>query len=399
MQVLKRLMHRKQRRVIGLMSGTSLDGIDVALAVLEGSGKHMHIYLEQFLHVPYPESLVEELLTQSVEEGSSVRAISQLNVLLGHLYAQAVFQVMETTGYTPETIDLIGSHGQTLHHVPEVEERYGAWVHSTFQIGSPSIIAGLTGIPTIGNFRLADVAQGGQGAPLVPYFDYVYFSVEGEVRGLLNIGGIANLTVLPASGRIEEVMAFDTGPGNMIIDALMRKYFGTGYDKNGEVAAQGKVSEPLVEHMLAHPFFYQSPPKTTGREVFGDAFIEELESMGKSIGLTPADLVATATALTARSIWEAYRRFVADQYPLDVLIVSGGGRYNPVLMQHLAHYFRHIPVHPVDHFGVSAEAKEALCFAVLAHEWVNGVPTSLPQVTGASQPAILGELSLPPRPR
>ncbi|WP_456425947.1 anhydro-N-acetylmuramic acid kinase [Rhodocaloribacter sp.] len=391
-----RLFARETRLVAGLMSGTSLDGVDAAVARLSGSGRALRLEALAFVSLPYPEALRTALLANSAPETSSVRALSQLNARLAHTYAEAVRAAVAAAGCAVTDLDLVGSHGQTVHHVPKAEPCAGLPTASTLQIGDPSMLANLLGVPVVGDFRVADVALGGQGAPLVPYFDYALFSDDAETRGLLNLGGIANLTVLPAGAPPGAVFAFDTGPANMVLDALARRHLGAAYDAGGALAARGRVREVLLADLLAHPFFARTPPRSTGREDFGDAFVAAMEARAAAFGITaPADLMATAAMLTARSIHDAYVRFVAPRRRLDALIVSGGGVHNAFLMARLAEAFAPVPVRSVAAYGIDPDAKEALCFAVLAHETVNGVPTNLPSVTGAARPTLLGKLCLP----
>lgn len=392
----QRLWHTTRRRVVGLMSGTSLDGIDAALVYLEGSGRALQLTLEAFVHCPFPETIRTWLLRNSVPETSSVRELALLNARLAQLYAEAVDAVLKQAGRTRASLDLIGVHGQTVYHIPEPTACADAAVTATLQIGDPSVLANLLGVPVVGDFRQADMALGGQGAPLVPYFDYVYFTHPAETRGLLNIGGIANLTVLPADARPEDVRAFDTGPGNMLIDALAQRYFDTPYDPDGHYAAKGHPDESLLAALLYDPYFLKPPPKSTGREYFGTAFLAVFLEKAEAMGVTdPYDQIATLTALTAASVYQAYARYVRETYPLDVLIVSGGGVHNHTLRALLARYFAPIPVRSVADYGLNPDAKEACCFAVLAHELLNGVSTNLPNVTGAHRATLLGKLCLP----
>jgi len=385
--------NKDARLVTGLMSGTSLDGIDAVVARLTGSGRTLHIEQHAFLHVPYPAPLRTALLRNSSPSTSSVFDLSQLNVRLAHAYAEAVHRVVEAAGLTLDALDLIGSHGQTVHHIPEATDCAGLAVTSTLQIGDPSVLANLLGVPVVGDFRVADMALGGQGAPLVPYFDYVYFADADETRGLLNLGGIANMTVLPRGAEQESVYAFDTGPANMVIDALAHRFFDRPFDQDGALAAAGHIDQALLQHLLEDPYFAQPPPKSTGRERYGAPFAEALVRRGAT--LATHDLLATATMLTAASIHEAYTRFIEARHPLDVVIASGGGRHNRFLMDALAARFAPVPVRPIDAYGLDADAKEALCFAVLAHETLNGVATNLPSVTGAARGTLLGKICFP----
>ncbi len=382
-----------ERRVAGLMSGTSLDGVDAVLAELDGSGPGLSMQVLAFTFHPYPPALKAELADNVLAETSSVRALSQLNSRLAHVYAEAVRATLAETDLTIHDLDLVGMHGQTVQHIPNPEPCGGVPTTSTLQIGDPAGVANLLGVPVIGDFRTADMTLGGQGAPLVPYFDYVRFTAPHETRGLLNLGGIANLTLLPAGGQPSDVRAFDTGPSNMLLDALTQQYFDQPYDAGGVYAAQGSVQTALLEKWLADPYFAIPPPKSTGRAYFGGAFLQQILEDGTAYA--PHDVLATATALTAHSIHRAYIDFLAPRGTLDVLIAAGGGIHNATLMRHLATCFEGLPIKTVQDYGVDPDGKEALCFAVLAHEWMNGIPTNLPSVTGASHPTLLGKLCLP----
>jgi anhydro-N-acetylmuramic acid kinase len=250
-------------------------------------------------------------------------------------------------------------------------------------------------VPVVGNFRPADLARGGQGAPLVPYFDYVTCTADAEDRGLLNLGGIANLTVLPAGGAPTDVRAFDTGPANMVIDELATRLFDAPYDPDGQHAAAGAADHDLLADLLSGDFFHREPPKSTGREMFGADYVDTLLGAAQSRGLNAEDTMATATLLTAASVYQAYARYVRPEQSIDVLIASGGGVHNDTLMTMLENAFAPIPVRPASAYDLDPDAKEALCFAVLAHETVNGAPTNLPSVTGASDATLLGSISVP----
>jgi anhydro-N-acetylmuramic acid kinase len=398
MHFLDLLLRRSERLVVGLMSGTSLDGVDVATARISGSGAAVNIQMEGFTHRPYPETLKSALLLNSAPDTSSVLAISQLHARLPRFYADSVRIALQKIGIPVDAVDLIGCHGQTLYHVPEPTDCAGRATTSTFQIGDPTVLANDLGIPVVGDFRTADMALGGQGAPLVPYFDYVYFTDALETRGLLNLGGIANLTLLPAGGTPDAVLAFDTGPSNMVMDILTQRFFDQPYDANGRLAADGRRIEPLLDALLADPYFQIAPPKSTGREYFGAPYVDGLIQHPEARSAHPQDLLTTAVALTARSIYQAYQRFIEPVQPMDVLIAAGGGVHNATLMHHLATDFAPIPVRTLQDYGLDPDAKEALCFAVLAHEFINGTPTNMPSVTGASRPTLLGKLCLPYRP-
>jgi len=390
-------LHRLSRRtVVGLMSGTSLDGVDAALVEVEGSGPDLTMETEAFVHVPYPQALRDLIRQNTDEHSSSVQALTRLDVRIAESYAEAVDRVLEDAGQDREALDLVGAPGQTVCHRPEPSDCAGERVRATLQLGNPSTLATRLGVPVVGDFRAADLALGGQGAPLVPYFDYVTFTNADESRGLLNLGGIANLTVLPAGGTPDEVRAFDTGPANMVIDALATRLFDVPYDRDGHRADQGTPDHDLLADLLEGDFFRREPPKSTGRDDFGAEYVDRLLGAAQSRGLSPEDTMATATLLTAASVYQAYAQYVRPDQSIEVLIASGGGVHNDTLMRMLEDAFAPIPVRTASGYGVDSDAKEALCFAVLAHETVNGVPTNLPSVTGASGCTLLGSISVPP---
>jgi len=395
MESLVALHDQPSRLVGGLMSGTSLDGVDAVIARLEGSGSDLSIDQEAFVHRAYPDALRTLLRRNSSVESSSVRDLTRLNVRLAGVYAEAVDAALAEAGRSRDALDLVGSHGQTVQHRPEPADCAGAAVRATLQIGCASTLANRLGVPVVGDFRPADLALGGQGAPLVPYFDYVTSTAPEEDRALLNLGGIANLTVLPADGAPTDVQAFDTGPANMVIDALADRLFDVPFDPDGQHAAEGSADHDLLADLLRADFFHREPPKSTGREDFGADYVDDLLGAAQSRGFSSEDTLATATLLTAASIYQAYARYVRPDQSVDVLIVSGGGLHNETLMEMLRNAFSPIPVRSAAAYGLDADAKEALCFAVLAHETVNGVPTNLPSVTGASTPTLLGSLSVP----
>lgn len=375
------------------MSGTSLDGVDVAIADVSGHGRGLQTHARTFRSSAYPPLVRALLLDVAAERVFDVELLCQLNVRLAHVYADAIRAATHAVGISPGQLDLVGSHGQTIRHVPNAQDCVGLPVTSTLQIGDPSVLAQLLEVPVIGEFRQADMALGGQGAPLVPYFDYVIFGEDDETRGCLNLGGIANLTVLPAGGAITDVFGFDTGPANMVIDALAQALYGNSYDIDGATAARGTVDDVLLARMLKDPFVCMPPPKSTGREYYGPEYVTRLLREGEA--LSPEDLMATATAFTAASIYQAYRLFVAESHRLDRLIVSGGGSHNRTLLRMLQECFDSVPVVKSSDFGIDEDAKEALCFAVLAHETASGYATGMPSVTGADHPAILGKICLP----
>ncbi|MEM6285890.1 MAG: anhydro-N-acetylmuramic acid kinase [Bacteroidota bacterium] len=384
----ERLLRPGPRVVAGLMSGTSLDGVDAAVVRLEGSGAGVQVETLGFVSTPYSPALRDAIGACVETATSDVRLVSQLHARLGVHFAGAIEAALADAGLTPADLDLVGSHGQTVQHVPEAEDCAGVPTRSTLQIGCPATIATRLGVPVVADLRSADLALGGQAAPLAPYLDGALFAHPAETRVLLNLGGIANLTVLPPGGPPRA--AFDTGPANMVVDALAQRLTGRRYDEGGALAAEGTPDEALVADLLAAPYLAAPPPKSTGREDFGAPFVEAFVARGPE---APADLVATATALTARSVAEAVRRFV-EPAP-DRVIASGGGVHNPTLMRMLAAALAPIPLETTAAHGLDPDAKEAVLFALLAHGWANGVRTGLPAVTGASRPAFQGSLTLP----
>ncbi len=390
--------------VAGLMSGTSADGIDVALAEITGLEWKTRIRLRASRFVPYPPDVRRRIL--EISGGAPVPAseISQMNFLLGELFARACLHVCRRSGIGKESLRLIGSHGQTVYHQNEASRFCGLPVQSTLQIGEPAVIAERTGVTTIGDFRTADVAAGGQGAPLVPYLDYLLYRHPRRGRVAVNIGGIANLTAIPAGGAPEEVIAFDTGPGNMLLDALAERATKgkRRYDPAGRRAAQGKISETVVRRLLRQAYFRLPPPKTTGREQFGGDYLKRFLASGRfhSSRDRRNDALATAAALTAEAIAYGVKKFVLPKFPVADCIVSGGGVKNLFLMRELRRRLcanqekgsGELRVLTSDATGIPAGGKEAIAFAVLAYHTLHRRASNLRSATGARHPAILGKV-------
>jgi anhydro-N-acetylmuramic acid kinase len=381
-QALDVIARRSARTVLGLISGTSADAIDAAAVRIGGAGVDARVEVLATGAHPLPGELRQRLW--ALTERGSVREVCELNVLLGELFAEAAAAMAARVG----GLDLIGSHGQTIYHIPPADGRPG----STLQIGEPAVIAERTGVLTVADFRPRDMAAGGMGAPLVPYGDYVLFRHPARTRLIQNIGGIANVTLLPAGGGPGEVAAFDTGPGNMVIDALMRRLFGRDYDSAGEVAAAGRVHEPLLAELLADEFITAAPPKATGRERYGEPYAQRVADRAEAMGLSAEDVVATVTALTAEAIVLNYSRFAFPTRPVDEVLVAGGGARNRTLMERLAARLAPRPVMTTADLGIDSDAKEAIAFAILANDAVMGLATNLPGATGASHPVILGAI-------
>lgn len=377
--------------VIGLMSGTSVDGIDAAVVRLDGRPPSLEWEVLGHSHLSFAPGMRTEIFSCFRPETSSVNSLCRLNFALGQAFGAAALDAARDAGLSMAEVDLIGSHGQTLWHEPPVDG-----MGSTLQLGEPGVIAEMTRVPVVSNFRTRDMAAGGQGAPLVPLADWLLLSHPTEIRAAQNIGGIANVTFLPPVGAHSDsndgVIAFDTGPGNLLIDEAARLATdgAWNYDRDGMLAAQGHVDESLLSDWLAEPFFQQQPPRTTGRELFGTPRAAEYWSQASQRGLTPNDIVATLTALTVHSIEHAYRAFL-PAYP-DEIIVSGGGARNHTLKTMLTERLSPARVTTSEDYGLSNEAKEAVAFAVLAYETWHKRPGNIPAATGASRAVVLGSI-------
>jgi anhydro-N-acetylmuramic acid kinase len=386
------------RLAAGLMSGTSMDGIDAALVRLAGPPEQPRVRLVAFDTVPYPPEVRQWIMQVAAGELTSAGGVSRLNFLLGELFAQAAVRVCRVAHVSARRVSVIGSHGQTIFHqgrrelIPGCRE---AAEPNTLQIAEPSVIAERTGAPVVADFRTADVAAGGQGAPLVPMVDYLLLRDARKGTVALNIGGIANVSVIPAKAKPLDVVGFDTGPGNMVSDALVRHFTGDReyYDAGGRVAARGKVNDLLLADALCHPFFSQPPPKSAGREQFGQEFVEVYFLSRRRARFE--DLLRTSLELTARTIADALARFVFPAAKIDRLIVSGGGAHNRFLVKRLAELLPHLTVELSDRYGLPVDAKEAIAFAILADRTLYGLPGNLTSVTGARRPVVLGKIVRP----
>jgi anhydro-N-acetylmuramic acid kinase len=376
------------------MSGTSADGVDAALVHIAGNPKSMRAQVEAFLTFPFPEGMREAILAASAPATGSVELLCRLNVALGEFFAEAAFAVVRQAGTDMGSVDLIGSHGQTVQHLPEPSPLWGYPIRATLQLGEPSIIAERTGIMTVADFRPRDMAAGGEGAPLAPYVHYALFGDRHRTRLVHNIGGISNVTLLPAGGTLADVLAFDTGPGNMLIDGAVSRLTANRetFDYNGERATRGQVSQPLIRELLAHPFLQRPPPKSTGRETFGTAFLDQMLRRAAELGVTGDDLIATITAFTAATIADAYRRFILHRHPSIESILCGGGSHNLGLLGWLRHELPMVVWRTSDEFGISPDALEAVIFGMLAYETICGHATNVPTATGATQAVILGKV-------
>lgn len=392
-QKLYDISQKPSRQIIGLMSGTSLDGLDVALCQVSGSGLETELVVEQFTTVPYTEKFREEIRAVFAKREVDFQHLCLLNAHIGTQHGRMVLDYLESWKINPEEIDLIASHGQTVYHAPKKQHGLADYPNATLQIGDGDHVAVTTGIITISDFRQKHVAAGGEGAPLAVYGDYLLFSKKGENRILLNMGGIANFTYLPGSQRADEVFTTDTGPGNTLIDAFTRKHFDQPYDENGALAAAGKVEAKLLEALKDHTFFNASFPKTTGPEVFNADYVQNAQKQSGTEAITPQDILATLTRFSADTIADAIHKTI-DENEKYTLYASGGGAHNPVLMQHIREQLPNLAIERMETLGVAGDAKEAVLFAILANETVASGTTNFGTREGV--PSVrLGKVSFP----
>lgn len=399
--MLRDIAEKPVRRIVGLMSGTSVDGIDAALVELSGEQDAPSVRLLAFEDRPFPDAVRSGIFELFDPVKATVDKLGRLSYVLGELYAEAALSVIRAAGLSPSEVDAVASHGQTIWHSPDEVQFCGQNARCTVQIGEGAVIAQRTGLVTVSDFRVADLAAGGQGAPLVPFTEYLLYRSTKRTRLLQNIGGIGNMTVLPAGCAPEDVYAFDTGPGNMLIDAVVSAATEgrERYDRDGAMAARGHVDERLLAQLRAEPYYTLPLPKSTGRELFGTQYVERIFVWGREHGLSWEDLAATATELTAWSIADAYERYVLPKYKAAELLVGGGGSYNKTLLGRLAARFERfgVEVKTQEDLGFSSDAKEAVAFAILGDRCLAGLPNSLPGVTGAANASVMGKISLPPR--
>lgn len=389
---LSKIINKKSRLIIGLLSGTSVDGIDAVLCRISDYCTNTQVNVIDFITHPVPQIVKDAIFKNSNNKTARLEEICRLNVIIGALFSDAVLKLLKKNRIESSQVDLIGSHGQTIHHLPDSKLFAGYRVKSTLQIGDPAIIANLTGITTIGDFRIADCAVGGDGAPLVPYMDYILFYDKKVNRALLNIGGISNITALPKLSSKDKVFAFDSGPGNMLIDGLTQFYFKKPYDKNGALAKKGRVNESLINYLLKDKYYFLKPPKSTGRERYGKDFMTKI--IKKAGKISRYDIIRTVTEFTAYTIYYNYKFFILPKCKIDELIVSGGGAENPVIMDSLKKYFTNVNVNKMDYRGINVNNKEAVLFAVLANECIPGNSANMKSVTGSTRDVILGKICL-----
>jgi anhydro-N-acetylmuramic acid kinase len=385
---IRKIAAKDKMRVAGLMSGTSVDGVDVAVVDITKK----KVKLLAFDVFPYPNALRREILSLCNPDSARLDNICHYNFVLGDVFADAIIKLCSKSGIPLDSIDLVGSHGQTIYHNPRGKRYDKKTIRSTLQIGEPSVITHRTGITTVADFRPRDMAAGGEGAPLVPYADYILFGRNRSSRAVQNIGGIANVTFLPRSCKQNDIVAFDTGPGNMLIDGVIR-LISDGrrrFDSGGKMAARGTVNTRLLNEMLRHPFLKRHPPKSTGREEFGISFANHISKQAVEKGLTNDDIVATITTFTAKSIAQAYHEFLPAEP--DEIILCGGGSRNNTLVEMLHNEIPDTKMLSTDDFGISVDAKEAVSFAILAWATIKGLTNNVPGVTGAERPVVMGKI-------
>lgn len=388
------MKEKASRLVVGLVSGTSVDGIDAALVRIAGDPLAPDIELLSFREMPFTPEVRAAVFKAFRPETSGVDELCRLNYVLGHLFADAAIGVIEESGFSTEDVDVIGFAGQTVYHIPERENVLGVVTGSTMQLGEATVVAERTKTLTVAELYTRDIAAGGKGAPLSPFGDFVMFRNQGKAMAIHNVGGIANVTAFPANARPEQVIGFDTGPGNMVIDAMVRHVTkgARQYDRDGLLAARGRVHEGLLAELMDDAYFTEAPPKATGRERYGEQYAKHVLTLAEKHGVAGEDLVATATALTAASIALNYERFVLPRIPVTEIVVAGGGAFNPTLLRFLQERLPHIAVRTFEDYGYSSKAREAMTFALIANATVAGVPNNLPSVTGAERPVVLGKL-------
>jgi anhydro-N-acetylmuramic acid kinase len=393
-------MPRNAMLVLGLMSGTSADGIDVALTRISGAPPRLTAKLLAHRAIRLAPAVRKEILRVAEQQPITAGELSQLNFRLGRIFAEAALAACKQFRVSAKEVDLIGSHGQTIFHQGKAEMFLGVRTSSTLQIGEAAVIAARTGITTVSDFRPADMALGGQGAPLVPYADYLLYRHKKFGRVSLNLGGIANVTVLPRGAGPWQMYAFDTGPANMLIDALI-SHFTRGrhsYDRNAAFARTGRSTPELVNELMRDPYLRVAPPKSTGREYYGRDYFQRVLAMGRRHRAKPADMVRAATIFTALSVVDALNRFVLPKTTIHQIILSGGGARNPLILGQISAALPNIEVFPSSYVGVPIEAKEAFAFALLAFETFHRRSSNVPSATGARGNAILGKISYaPPR--
>lgn len=376
---------------VGIMSGTSLDGIDTVLVKIDGYSTNTKIEVIAYNEYPLQEEIVDKIKLACSDEQSHAELICSLNFELGYLFAKAVKVLLDKAHFPIEKLNYIASHGQTIYHTPE---KKGLSIPSTLQIGEAAMIAYELKTTVISNFRVMDMASGGQGAPLVPYSEYILYSQPKQNIVLQNIGGIGNLTFLNGSLNIDDVFAFDTGPGNMMINEACHILYGIPYDNHGSIAKKGKIIFSLLDELMRHPYLQRTSPKSTGREDFGEAFVKDI--LFRYQKYKREDIIATFTLYTAKTIAFHYQRDILSQYHIDKVIIGGGGSHNDTLMDFIKNELSPISVYTQDELGYSSDAKEAIAFAILGNETLHQHYSNVKSSTGAKRNVILGQITPKP---
>ncbi|MCX8169433.1 MAG: anhydro-N-acetylmuramic acid kinase [Candidatus Methanomethylicia archaeon] len=390
-----KLRFKEEKIGLGVMSGTSIDGVSIAIAEIRGSWINTKFKIIYNNTYPYDDSIRMEIFKLINPKTGNVKKICQWNYVLGEIFVEKIFQAIKEAGLSISEIDFIASHGQTIYHNPKIVNVYGYKTRSTLQIGEPSIIAYKTRVITIADFRHKDVAAGGQGAPISAYVDYIIFRSTEVSRAIQNIGGIANVTYIPRNAELNDVIAFDVGPGNMIIDSLVREMSNgkMNMDLNGEIAARGEINNELLNYMMKHPYLKMKPPKTTGREDFGEKYVKKIIKKVKELNLCWEDTIATATYYTAKNIIESYIKYLPGK--VDEMIIGGGGSRNKTLLKMIKELNQNIKVSLHEDYGIPSQAKEPLLMIILANETINGIPNNIPSATGAKERIIMGKIIVP----
>lgn len=399
LQKLYDVARKPVRRIIGLMSGTSLDGLDVALCRLSGSGPDTSVTLEQFATVPYEDNLKTDIRGIFAKRQIDFQPVCLLNAYIGRLHGQMVLDCLRTWNLTPADVDIVASHGQTVYHAPKSQHQQDKFPNATLQIGDGDHVAATTGIITLSDFRQKHVAHGGEGAPLAVYGDYFVFSKAGQTRILLNMGGIANFTYLPASQDASLVFTTDTGPGNTLLDAYARRFLEKPFDENGQLAARGRVNTKLLRTLKQSAFFEAPFPKTTGPEVFNVSYVERAQQQTGTADIADADLMATLVQFSADTISEAIRRVLPKDETVSSqrvrIYISGGGMHNPVLTNAIQRQLPDCLFGRTDELGINGDAKEAVLFAVLANETLVGGTASFGEGRSGVPTVTMGKISFP----
>lgn len=388
-----KIRDKKERLVIGLMSGTSVDGVDAALVHIKGGGEQTEAKLISYVNVPFPREVRERILALAEGDFGGTGEVCRMNALLGYLYLDACNEVCRKAGISEEEVDLVGCHGQTVYHQPRKEEYLSHTMASTLQIGDPSIICEKMGVVAVSDFRVRDIAAGGQGAPLVPYTEYLLYTDKDRDVALQNIGGIGNITFLPKGGWMGSLMAFDTGPGNVLIDRAVWEYSKgeLTFDEGGRIGASHPIDERLLDWLMEEEYLKMKPPKTTGRERYNHQFMAEIYKKSREWDIGLGQIVSTLTRYTAETIALSVREFL-PRIP-GRLIVGGGGSYNKTLISHIQKLLPEVSVMTNEELGLNSDAKEAVAFAILANETVNGICNNVPSATGAEHPVVMGKIS------